>query len=98
MDITTKTFEEVIAKIPCEFYPIMKSELAKVFGKKILNKKKRRGYNLSPSTVGWFEALKNTCKQLDLMWLYDFSDSLPWDQSDEFDAMLEQEMIRRIFK
>lgn len=55
-------------------------------------------YDLDSSTGGWFEALKMTCKKLDMMWLLEYHATLPWYDSDIFDGIIEDRIIEKFVK
>lgn len=50
-------------------------------------------YYLDSSSGGWYEALRMTCKKLDMEWLLNYLDSLEWYDSDIFDGIIEARII-----
>lgn len=40
-------------------------------------------------TVGLSFAIKMACWKLDMMWLYDYYDQMPWYDSDQFDSIMQ---------
>lgn len=45
-------------------------------------------------TSGYVEAFRMTCKKLDMDWLYEYWDNLPWYQSDLFDSEISIEVMK----
>lgn len=52
-------------------------------------------YDLDSSSGGWYEALRMTCKKLDMEWLINYLDSLEWYDSDIFDGIIEDRIIEK---
>ena len=87
---------DIDARIPKYFYIALGGELVSIFGKLTLIRDKD---GFSPldflgSTAGYVAALRMTCRKLDMCWLADYWDSLPWFQSDIFDG----EICDRVMK
>jgi len=55
-------------------------------------------YDLCSGTGGWNEAFEMTCKKLNMMWLNEYSNTLPWYDRDIFDGEIEYEIIERFCK
>lgn len=51
-------------------------------------------YDLCSGTSGWYEAFKMTCKKLNMMWLMDYYKTLEWYDSDIFDGIIEDRIIK----
>ena len=49
-------------------------------------------------TSGWAEALKQTCKKLSMMWLWEYYCGLEWYDSDLFDGEIADCVIEKFFK
>ena len=92
--------KEIKAKIPEYFYYAFGGELLSVFGKDFLTKDDDSGnYPLDflSSTNGYSAAFDMTCRKLDMMWLKEYRDSLPYYDSDLFDGEIDEQVIR-VFK
>lgn len=87
--------DEIKSRIPQCFYSAFAGELCSVFGCTVFEKDESGFYSLVyiSGTAGWAEALKMTCKKLDMQWLLDYYDSLPWYDSDIFDGEIEDMII-----
>ena len=87
--------DEVKSRIPQHFYSALAGELCSVFGCMIFGKDASGVYGIAyiSSTAGWMEALKMTCEKLDMAWLLDYYNSLPWYDSDMFDGEIEYKII-----
>lgn len=47
------------------------------------------------STSGYVEAFRATCKKLDMEWLFNYWNELPWYRSDIFDSEIADEVMKR---
>ena len=95
--------EEICSRIPDYFYAAFAGELFSVFGweqaKWMFYPEDRRDYtDLDSSSAGWVEAFKATCRKLDMSWLIDYYNTLPWYDSDVFDGIIEAEIGKRFMK
>lgn len=86
--------EEIKSRIPDYFYYAMAGELVSIFGPYIL-KKFESQYDLDSGTGGWYEAFAMTCRKLNMAWLVEYWGNLPSYDSDIFDGLIEQEIIKR---
>ena len=86
---------EIKSRIPQYFYSAFAGELFSILGGAIFDKDESGFYSLVyiSGTTGWSEALKMTCRKLDMEWLLDYYDSLPWYDSDIFDGEIEDMVI-----
>ena len=86
---------EIDERIPDYFYIAMAGELCSVFGIDIFIKDEDDNYPLFyvSSTGGWYEALKATCKKLDMKWFLDYWVTLEWYDSDVLDGYIEDRII-----
>lgn len=92
--------KEIKSKIPEYFYYAFGGELLSIFGKDFLTKDDSSGnYPLDflSSTNGYSVAFDMTCRKLDMMWLKEYRDSLPYYDSDLFDGEIDEQVIR-VFK
>lgn len=91
--------KEIKSKIPEYFYYAFGGELLSVFGKDFLTKDDSGNYPLDflSSSQGYSVAFDMTCKKLDMLWLKEYRDSLPWYDSDLFDGEIDEQTIR-VFK
>lgn len=83
-----KVPEEILAKIPNEFWEVFAKELIKIFGSDIFDKEEETGDRYliyHPSTIGWAKAFMKTCKQFGLIDILEYYDKLEWYDSDAFD-------------
>ena len=99
MDLCT-THEGIMKRIPDYFYTAFAGELFSVYGwarsRDMFYPEKDEGYaGLASSTAGWVQAMRATCRKLDMEWLLEYYETLPWYDSDVFDGILEQEIGRR---
>ena len=87
--------DEIKSRIPQYFYSAFAGELCSVFGCTVFEKNEPGFYSLVyiSGTAGWSEALKMTCRKLDVEWLFDYYDSLPWYDSDMFGGEIEDMVI-----
>lgn len=88
---------DIKSRIPEHFYYALGGELVSVFGRDALIPDED---GLSPldyctSTAGYVAALKATCRKLDMDWLMDYWNKLPWYQSDVFDGEITDEVAKR---
>ena len=52
-------------------------------------------YDLDSSTGGWYEALRATCNKLNMNWLLEYWKTLEWYDSDIFDGIIEDRIIKK---
>ena len=104
--------KEIDNKIPKYFYLVMVGELCTDFGPNIFKKlpydeytkksdkvdENDSYYDLAASTYGWYDAFKEACKKLDIMWLVDYWNKLAWYDSDTFDWIIETRIIELLKK
>lgn len=88
---------EIKKQIPVYFYIAFAGELFSVYGwersRGMLYLEADGGYaDLASSTAGWLQAFKATCRKLEMDWLLEYYNVLPWYESDVFDGILEQEI------
>ena len=97
------TFEKYVIpadiknRIPEHFYYALGGEFVSVFGRDALIPDED---GLSPldfctGTAGYVAALKATCQKLDMGWLLDYWNELPYYQSDVFDGEIADEVTER---
>lgn len=57
-------------------------------------------YNLDfvTCTGGWYQALRATCKKLDMMWFYEYHSSLEFYDSDILDNIIAERIEERFIK
>lgn len=81
---------EIEVKIPSYFIAAFTGELVSVFGGYIIERDKYDDYTLLwvTSTGGWNDAMRMTCRKLNVQWLYDYYNSLEWFDSDIFDGII----------
>lgn len=90
---------EIESKIPPYFYHALAGELFSVFSSEALQKDGEGFYGLPicfGGTAGWAEALKATCRKLDMTWLWDYYSTLEWYDSDLFDEKIEERIISKV--
>lgn len=92
--------QDVKAKIPDYFYFAFAGELFSVFGLEAFQKDECGLCRIEycSGTAGWSAAFKMTCKKLDIMWLWEYWNSLEWYDSDLFDGEIESAMLKHIEK
>lgn len=91
--------EDIIQRIPPEFYEAFLHQLQTVFKHDITYKDEETdwyGFEFCEGTGGWYEALKTTCEQMNMKWLFDDYNKLEWYDSDLFDDQLSQLIIKNI--
>ncbi len=95
VSIEYKIPDEIGNKIPPYFYAAFAGELFSVFGLDALQKDEDNSYGLRYfcGTAGWLEALKTTCKKLNLDWLMNYYYTLDWYDSDIFDGVISERII-----
>lgn len=93
-------YESVLLRLPAPFYGAFYSELVAINGLDILQVdpdcESNRAIDYLTVTSGWNVALWSACKRLGLMDFYEWYDDLRWYESDEFDSVLSDELIKRI--
>lgn len=92
---------EIKNQIPVYFYIAFAGELFSIYGRErsrgMLYPEVDGGYaDLASSTAGWLQAFKATCRKLEMGWLLEYYNALPWYESDVFDGILEQEIRRHL--
>lgn len=78
---------DIDSRIPTYFYPALAGELYSIYGPRVFEP---CDGNLNAGTHGWYAAMRETCRKLNLGWLMDYYDALPWDKSELFDAEIEK--------
>lgn len=84
-------------RIPEYFYYALGGEFVSIFGRDALIRD-RDGLCLldyCTGTAGYVAALKAVCRKLDMGWLLDYWNQLPWHQSDVFDGEIADEVTNR---
>ena len=92
--------EDIDSRIPDYFYSAMAGELFSVVGwaysRDIFYPEQcPECVDLDAGTEGWSVALEMTCKKLDMEWLWEYHESLPWQESDILDGIIEQRIGHR---
>lgn len=89
--------KEIKDKIPEYFYYAFGGEYVSIFGANALIPDEDGSSMLEyySSTTGYYEAFKATCKKLNMMWLLDYWNELPWYHSDIFDGWFADEVMKR---
>lgn len=88
--------KDIKDRIPSYFYQALAGELFSVFGWRLgiqmfTDKEYGNGYyNLDSGSGGWYVAFEETCRKLDMQWLFDYWKSLEWYDSDIFDGEIEE--------
>lgn len=95
--------EEILAKIPDNFWEVFARELYNVFGNDIFNKYEdidARQIDFLTSTTGWAKAFMKTCKQFGLIDILEYYANLEWYDSDQFDddiyEILEEKYVNKM--
>lgn len=89
--------EDIDSRLPAYFYPALAGELFSIHGPHIFEAYDGT-INLNTGTYGWHEALRAACEKLDMGWLMEYYDALPWYDSDLFDGIIEDrigQMVKR---
>ena len=89
--------QEIRDKIPEYFYYAFGGEYVSISGSNALIPDED-GFSMldyCSGSAGYYEALKATCSKLDMMWLLDYWNTLPWYHSDIFDGWLSDEVMKR---
>lgn len=55
-------------------------------------------HNFDSGTSGWYVAFMMTCKKLDMLWLLEYYNGLPWYDSDIFDGIMEENIEKRFVR
>ena len=84
--------DSLIASIPETFYYGLLGELVSVFGPTILSPIDETYYDFNGGTGGWFEAMRMTCRKLDMKWILEKYHEMPWYDSDTFDGRVEEKL------
>lgn len=92
--------EDIDSRIPDYFYSAMAGELFSVVGwdeaRSMFYPEQRLDcVDLDSGTEGWAVALEMTCKKLDMAWFWEYYESLPWQESDVLDGIIEQRIGQR---
>lgn len=99
--------EEIDSKIPSYFYIAFAGELCSILGPVIFTKykmdpddenNKEYYYDLDCGTCSWYAALKATCNKLDMNWLIDYYGTLEWYDSDIFDGIIEERIVKNFIE
>ena len=88
--------DEIKSRIPEYFYYALGGEYVSIMGAyALIRDEDGLSYlDYSAGTAGYIEAFRMTCKKLDMNWLFEYRDSLPWYQSDIFDGEISDEVMR----
>ena len=88
---------DVKNRIPEHFYYAFGGELVSVFGRDALipDEDGLCPLDFCTGTSGYVAALKATCQKLDMGWLLDYWNELPYYQSDVFDGEIAAEVTKR---
>lgn len=93
-------YNDAIQRLPEAFYACFYGELYAVSGMDIFQVdpdcEACRAIDYYTGTSGWNVALWSTCKRLGLMDFYKWYAGLRWYESDEFDSVLSDELIKKI--
>ena len=92
--------DDIKRRIPDYFYYALGGECVSIMGADALIRDKDGLSRLeySARTAGYVEAFRMTCKKLNMDWLFEYWDNLPWYQSDIFDGEISDEVMRRFDK
>ena len=92
--------DEIKSRIPEYFYYALGGECVSIMGAyALIRDEDGLSYlDYAAGTYGYVEAFRMTCKKLDMNWLFEYRDNLPWYQSDIFDGEISDEVIRRFDK
>ena len=89
--------DEIKSRIPAYFYYALGGEYVSVIGADALTRDED-GYSrldYDTGTAGYVAAFKAACAKLDMQWLAEYWDNLPWYESDMFDGEIAEEVTRR---
>lgn len=88
---------DIKKRIPEYFYYALGGEYVSIHGKDALIRDENgfSALDYCSSTAGYVEALRATCQKLDMNWLFEYWNQLPWYQSDLFDGEIADEVMRR---
>ena len=80
--------DEINERIPEYFYLGLGGELVSVFGATVLIRDEDGFSTIDylSSTGGYVAAFETTCRKLDMMWLFEYWNTLEWYNSDIFDG------------
>lgn len=99
MPITENGFEYTIPKeiydlIQDEFWNNFRHELYMIGGLSLCEEFCYSALD-SGGTAGWTVAMYNTCKISSCLWLFEYYNSLQWYESDIFDRIVSEEILKR---
>ena len=81
--------KDIEEKIPNSFYIALGGELTSIFGLDVWHVADGvRGADYIAGSAGVCYAIKMVCQKLNMMWLYDYYDQIPWYESDQFDGIV----------
>lgn len=93
-------YKDAFVRLPQAFWPCFYGELCAVSHMDILEVdpdcEACRAIDYYTGTSGWNVALWSTCKRLRLMDFYNWYDGLRWFESDEFDSVLSDGLVKKI--
>lgn len=93
-------YKDAFQRLPVPFWACFYGELCAIAAMDILQVdpecESMRAIDYYGGTAGWNVALWSTCKRLGLMDFYDWYEGLRWDESDQFDCDLSDELANRI--
>ena len=98
--------KEISERIPNYFYIALAGELFSTFGYNSglhmftdsANLCSGECHDYDSGTGGWYAAFVMTCKKLDMLWLLEYYDKLPWYDSDTFDGIMEENIEKYFVK
>ena len=88
--------DEIKSRIPEYFYYALGGEYVSISVKSALMPDED-GFSMldyCSSTAGYVEALRATCRKLNMDWLMEYWDSLEWFDSDVFDGEISDEVAK----
>ena len=93
--------EELISKIPEEFYLDMLRGLTVLYGKELITDIFKTGreigvYDLNSGSGAWADVFESACRRHNMDQLLEYYWTLPWYLSDQFDGIIEGEIIEII--
>lgn len=95
--------EEILARLPDDFWKALADELTRVFGDDIFNKDEDAGARrivFLTGTIGWAKAFLKTCEYFKLIDVLEYCGKLEWYDSDTFDdeicKILEEKYIENM--
>ena len=90
--INYEQINSIIDSIPEPFYYGLLGELVSVFGPTILSPIDKSYYDFNSGTSGWFEAMRMTCKKLNMAWILEIYGKMSWYDADTLDGRIEEKL------